>query len=140
MPGGPRKPKSEHLIDGTWNRAAANGPSAAAKTANHCPPMPADLDDVAKGVWEHVCKTRANWLALSDGLALRHLCELWSLRSATMAILRDNPTDRGARVSFQQYGAEFAKLCGKFGLTPQDRARQGEVVDDDDELARYFLR
>lgn len=138
MPGRPPKPKSEHLIDGTWNRAAANTASAAMKTATGLPPMPADLDDVAKGVWELVCKTRANWLAISDGLALRHLSELWSLRTAAMAILRQDPTDRAARLAFKEYGGEFSKLCGKFGLTPQDRARLGEV--DADDLVNEFLR
>ena len=101
--------------------------------------MPKDLDPVAQGVWELVCRTRANWLAISDGLALRHLSELWSLRAATMAILRDTPTDRAARVAFQQYGAEFSKLAGKFGLTPQDRARLGDKTDDEfDPVTKYL--
>ena len=108
-------------------------------TATGVPPMPADLDPVAKGTWEWICRTRANWLAISDGLALRHLCELWSLRTATMAILRENPTDRGARVSFQMYGAEFSKLAAKFGLTPQDRARLGEAAADEFDPAAEFI-
>ncbi|MCC6492153.1 MAG: hypothetical protein IT424_03935 [Pirellulales bacterium] len=139
MPG-PRKPKSEHLKDGTWNRAAANTASAAMATATGAPPMPADLDDVATGVWELVCRTRANWLAISDGLALRHLCELWSLRAATYKRLKRNPADKAARVAFQQYGAEFGKLAGKFGLTPADRARLGEADADAFDPAAEFVR
>lgn len=135
----PRKSKSQHMADGTWDRAASNRPSGAAMTANGVPPMPTDLDPIAKGVWELVTKTRANWLAISDGLALRHLCELWSLRQATLAILQKDPTDKNARVSFQQYGGEFAKLCGKFGLTPLDRDRLGEIVDDHDAILDKYL-
>lgn len=122
-----RKSKSEHLLHGSWNRAAGNVFSAAKATATGVPPMPPDMDDIAKGCWEHICRCRASWLAVGDGLALRHLCELWSLRAAAYAILRDNPTDKNARCSFVQFGVEFSKLAGKFGLTPADRARLGEA-------------
>ncbi len=139
MPGRPRKSESDHRLDGTWNRAAANVPSAAMATATGSPPCPADLDPIAKGTWEFVCRCRANWLAISDGLALRHLCELWSLRAATMSILTADPTDKAARIAFQQYGSEFAKLCGKFGLTPLDRSRLGEISPEDYDPAAEFV-
>lgn len=138
MPGA-RKPKSEHLLDGTWGRAAGNAPSAAMATATGVPPMPMDMDPVAKGCWEFVCRTRANWLAISDGLALRHLCELWSIRTASFAAWRANPADRQARLAFVQSGVEFGKLAARFGLTPQDRARLGEVTPAEFDPAAEFV-
>jgi phage terminase small subunit len=135
----PRKPKSEHQLDGTWERAVANAPSAAKATATGLPPMPADLDPIAKGCWELICKTRANWMAISDGLALRHLCELWALRAATFKVLKKNPTDKLARTAFNQYGVEFSKMAARFGLTPQDRARLGEIDLDEFDPAAEFV-
>jgi phage terminase small subunit len=135
-----RKSPSEHKLDGTWDRAAANGPSRAMATATGVPPMPVDLDPIAKGVWELICKTRANWLAISDGLALRHLCELWSLRMRAFAVLKDDPTDKLARTAFYQYGGEFTKFCGRFGLTPADRAKLGDIDPDEYDPALEFIR
>ena len=78
MPGGPRKPESEHKLEGTWNRAAANGPSAAAKTANHCPPMPADLDDVSPAlrppVHTHFVLLRCSISAAMSDRRHRNVC------------------------------------------------------------------
>jgi hypothetical protein len=138
--GAPRKPKHQHQLEGTWNRAVANAPSGAMGTATGCPPMPADMTDpIARGCWEFICKTRANWLAISDGLALRHLCELWGLRAAALVVLKDQPTDKNVRCAFVSYGVEFTKLSARFGLTPQDRERLGVVSEGQYDPAAEFI-
>jgi phage terminase small subunit len=101
--------------------------------------MPADLDPHAKGCWEFVCRTRANWLAISDGLALRHLCELWGLRAAAFAVLKENPTDKNARCAFTSFGVEFVKLAARFGLSPLDRDRLGDTDPEEWDPAADFV-
>lgn len=135
----PRLPREVHEIQGTWVRAAGNSPSAALATAAGVPTMPNDLPAEAVELWRLVAETRRQWLAPSDGPALRLLCETWALLRRTSAKLTDDPADKLNRCAHTNYAAQFLQLATRFGLTPSDRAKLGEVYYGADDPAAEFV-
>ena len=120
------KPLSAHLREGTFRADRHAQPSMAAETAGDIPRKPSDLNEVESEHWHLVIEHRGPWLAESDGPALRALCELWSLRQKTLAILADKPDCKVTRTAFASYHDQWQKLAAKFGITPTDRPRMGD--------------
>ena len=136
--GAGRKPLRVHQLHGTYRDDRHGQPSKATSTGGDLPPKP-DLDPIAAAMWDLVTETRAPWLAESDGPALQALCEAWALRCSAHAALRDDATAQEPRVAFTAYQAAFERLAARFGLTPTDRARMGEVLQDDHDPAAEFI-
>lgn len=101
--------------------------------------MPQGMDNAARAMWRFVVATRGDWLAESDGPALRSLCETWSLRCQCKKVLASDPTDKNTRCSFNDYQSDCLKLFAKFGMTPTDRARLGEQSAEDVDPAAEFI-
>lgn len=101
--------------------------------------MPQGMDNTARAMWRNVVRTRGDWLAESDGPALRSLCEAWSLRCSCLKAIKADPTDKLTRTAFVQYQQECLKLFGRFGMTPTDRARLGEQSAEEIDPAAEFI-
>ena len=137
--GRPPKPLKVHQIEGTWREDRHGIPSVASRTGDGLPAKPASLDAVATSLWEFVCTERKDWLSTSDGPALAALCEAWSLRAKALDILQADPTEKGTRIAFATYHTIAEKLLAKFGMTPTDRARMGEITTDEYDPAAEFI-
>lgn len=132
------KPLKIHQAEGTY-RADRHAGSVAKSTGGNVPQMPVDLSKVAAAMWRFVIAERGDWVAVSDGPALRSLCETWELRSKCHAVLAGDPTDKDTRCSFIQYQADCMKLFARFGMTPTDRARLGEQSAEEIDPAAEFI-
>jgi hypothetical protein len=138
LAGRPPKPLKIHQTDGTY-RADRHGGSVAKSTGGQHPVMPRDLSDVQAEMWRFVIAERGDWIAVSDGPALRSLCETWELRCLCHKVLFGDPTEKEKRVSYMQYQADCIKWFAKFGMTPIDRARLGEQSAEDVDPAAEFI-
>ncbi len=132
------KPLKIHQAEGTY-RADRHGHSVAKSTGGQHPVMPSDLTDSQAEMWRFVIAERGDWVAVSDGPALRSLCENWELRSKCHSLLVVDPTLKDARCSYIQYQADCLKLFARFGMTPTDRARLGEQSAEDIDPAAEFI-
>jgi P27 family predicted phage terminase small subunit len=108
-------------------------------TATGIPKKPKTLKGTASQLWDTVCQQQKNYLSESDGTALFALCELWALRERAGKVLEKYPTDKDARIAFTNYHDRAEKLLAKFGMTPSDRARLGEVSKQDHNPAAEFI-
>lgn len=132
------KPLKIHQLEGT-DRADRHGHSVAKSTGGRHPVMPEGLSDVAAGMWRFVIAFRGDWVAESDGPALKSLCETWDFRCTCVMALASDPTLKEARCSFIQYQADCMKLFARFGMTPTDRARLGEQSAEEIDPAAEFI-
>lgn len=140
MPAGrPPKPLKLKLLEGDYREDRHGQPSKAMATADGAPRMPDSLDDVGRELWETICRQQKNYLSESDGTALLALCEIWSLRAKTLAMAQRHPTDKEIRCAFVAYHSSAEKLLAKFGMSPADRARLGEVSKEDYDPAAEFI-
>jgi phage terminase small subunit len=139
MAGRPKKPLKLKLLEGDYREDRHGQPSQAMATATGAPRMPGGLDDVGRELWEHVVSQQKNYLSESDATALAALCQLWSLRSRTLAMANRRPVDKDIRCSFLGYHNAAEKLLAKFGMTPSDRAKLGEVSPQDFDPAAEFI-
>lgn len=139
MAGRPAKPLKLKLLEGGYREDRDGQPSLAMATATGAPRKPADLDDVGSALWDVVCSQQKSYLSESDATALAALCQLWSLRARTLAMANRRPEDKDIRCSFLGYHNAAEKLLAKFGLTPSDRARLGEVSPQDFDPAAEFI-
>lgn len=140
MPAGrPPKPLKIKLLEGDYREDRHGQPSIAMATADGTPKCPGLLDEVGDELWETICTQQKNYLSTSDATALFALCQLWSLRAETLRMLDDDPTERYARAAFIAYHNAAEKLMAKFGLTPSDRARLGEVSPQEFDPAKEFI-
>ena len=138
MAGRPPKPLKIHQTDGTY-RADRHAGSVAKSTGGTTPVMPSDLTDAQAEMWRFVIAERGDWIAVSDGPALRSLCETWELRCKCQDLLQGDPIDKDTRCSFVQYQADCMKMFARFGMTPADRARLGEQSHEDVDPAAEFI-
>lgn len=132
------KPLKIHQAEGTY-RADRHGHSVAKSTGGQHPVMPVDLSEAAAAIWRFVIAERGDWIAVSDGPALRSLCETWDLRCQCQRALVNDATDKDTRCSFIQYQADCMKLFARFGMTPTDRARLGEQSAEEIDPAAEFI-
>ena len=140
MPAGrPPKPLKLKLLEGDYREDRHGQPSRAMATADGAPRMPSGLDAIGEELWETICSQQKNYLSESDGTALAALCELWSLRAKTLKLVERDPADKDARCSFIAYHQTAEKLLAKFGMTPSDRARLGEVSPEQYDPAAEFI-
>ena len=133
MAGRPRKPLNLHLLEGT-HRADRHGPvpQRTPSGPEGRPTKPQDLTPDAARFWDDICEERAdaNIAKRIDGPALRLMADLWGKLQTVSRLADADPTDVAARRSMVAYSSEFAKLAGKFGLTPDARQRlQGAIPE-----------
>ena len=127
--GRPAKPISVLKLEGSYREDRHGGKSLAAADGD-LPGKPPELVGRASEVWDYVASTRAAWIAKSDGLALQHLCDMWVLREQALLRLAENPTDKESRCALKDWSALWVQMASRFGLTPSDRARLGEILDE----------
>jgi P27 family predicted phage terminase small subunit len=139
MPSGGHNKKSaaELKLHGTYRRDRHE--KKRGLPTDGSPEKPTWLDPTASALWDRLTAAfPPGAVGAADTMALAAACEMWSLYRAAVAVAKQHPTDKDARISATSYLAMFNKLAGKFGLTPVDRQRLGitaDAVSDDDE---YF--
>lgn len=117
-----RLPIGEHIDAGSY-RADRHGPIPDA--AEGVPTMPRDLDTTARACWKAVVGDLVSrGLARQiDTLALRQLCELWSLYRAALKLAKKSPTDKDVRCAVLAYRQAWEAIARRFGLTYGDRQK-----------------
>jgi phage terminase small subunit len=98
---------------------------------------PNGLGEAGIAMWRCVTGERGPWLAAADAPALQLLCEVWEMRLAARDCLRRNPIDKDSRIAFCEYQKAVERLLAKFGMTPTDRERLTERLEDDDPAAEF---
>lgn len=126
----PPKPTEQHRLDGTY-RADRHGSAGASVDAAGVPTKPRGLKGEGEKLWKRVVPglVSSGVARACDTDCLVSLCEWWAryVRFALMLDSADLDTDpkdlsRYTRLASQCWG-EFARLAGKFGLTPADRVK-----------------
>ena len=135
------KPLRVHHLEGTFRDSVHGKPSKAMVSADgEVGPPPKHLDTAGRNLWEFVSRHQHDYLAGSDRIGLQMLCEVWGLRAKALAALGVDLMDKPTRTAFTQYDSLALKLLAKFGLTPADRARLGEIRPDEYDPAAEFVQ
>ena len=141
MPAGrPHKPIEILKRDGGYRPHRHDKIAHTANTSTGLPPKPRGMTKAAAKCWDHIIETRSDWIADSDGLALQHMCEVWSLRQDAVKRLKADPHNKDARCALRDWSQIFMSVAGRFGLTPSDRAKLGEEIADGKDNAADFIR
>ena len=122
--GRPRKPLQTLVMNGQF-RADRHAARATEPQLDGVPSKPADLDEVASGLWDSVVPqlVTAGILRQADESAAATCCRLWSLLCRSMDAACDNPVDKEMRSAVVAYHSAWDKAAGRIGLLPTERAK-----------------
>jgi phage terminase small subunit len=105
---------------------------------------PDGLSDFAAAWWaERVPKLASIGVATeADVESLTAMAECWAAMRWAIEAIKTDPLDKTNRQNFLAYNEAWSKWCGKFGLSPADRAKVAIVPrqpgDEKDAEAIYF--
>jgi len=124
MVAGKRKTTDEHLKDGTY-RADRHGPKTPVlRYANGIPQPPDDLDELGARLWHDViAQTPPQLLCELDWASLTQLCRTHSIVEQLSKCLQDDPLEVKLYAAWTAAMGRFLTMCGRWGLTPLDRAK-----------------
>lgn len=124
MRGRPPKPKDLRILEGT-DRADRHGAEGEVPNASGQPVKPVDLTPEASACWDFVVPeiVAMNIGKTIDSLVLRQMVESWSLMRQCYDVLKNDPSDKDARIAYLGYGHAFESIAARFGMTPSDRSR-----------------
>lgn len=95
---------------------------------------PGTFDATEAALWDQVVPDLVgrNLVSAKDTAELVSLCELWGLYRKSVALAKDDPTNKEVRCAVTGYWAAFDRVASKFGLSATDganiKAPKGETA------------
>lgn len=124
MTAGKRKTTADHLKEGTYraDRHAPKTPKLIYPAGT--PEPPGDLDELGERLWHDViAQTPPQLICELDWASLTQLCRTYSIVEQLSKCLQDDPLEVKLSSAWNAAMGRFLVLCGRWGLTPLDRAK-----------------